>query len=313
MATDPPMDWLLTSSEPAVRVLARRFLLGEDAALTSTDLQRSPYVRALLHGQRADGGFGNHPYAKWTGSFWRVIALVELGIPAGEPRAVAALRHTLPWLAEPRRHRRGRPVNGLVRQHASGEGFLLAAGCRLGLAYEPGIADLAERLVDWQWPDGGWNCDLNPHARRSSFHESVPAAWGLQEFAAATGSSEARAAAERTGELLLEHRLFRSLSTGEVIHPSWVKLHYPAYYHYDVFAGLTLLSRLSVVQDPRAAEAIDLMLQRRRGDGRWQTGGSWWRPPGSSGGNVEVVDWGRRGPNPMLTLGALRILRAARR
>jgi hypothetical protein len=309
--TDPATDWLLTSSEPTVRVLARRYVLGEHAALSQNDLRRSQYLRALLHGQRADGGFGNNAYAKWTGSFWRVISLVELGVPAGEPKAVAALRHALAWLTEPARRRRERPVNGLVRQHASGEGFLLAAGCRLGLADEPTMAGLAERLVDWQWPDGGWNCDLDPRARRSSFHESIAPAWGLHEYAAATGSTEARAAAGRTGELLLEHRLFRSRRTGQVIHSSWVKLHYPAYYHYDFLAGLTLLARLGIADDPRAAEAVDLLLHRQRRDGRWQTAASWWRPPGSSGSNVEVVDWGRRGPNQMVTLGALRILRSA--
>jgi hypothetical protein len=29
--------------------------------------------------------------------------------------------------------------------------------------------------------------------------------------------------------------------------------------------------------------------------------------------NVEVVDWGRRGPNELITLNALRVLKAARR
>jgi hypothetical protein len=34
---------------------------------------------------------------------------------------------------------------------------------------------------------------------------------------------------------------------------------------------------------------------------------------GGAGSNVEVVDWGRRGPSEMITLNALRILRAAGR
>jgi hypothetical protein len=55
-------------------------------------------------------------------------------------------------------------------------------------------------------------------------------------------------------------------------------------------------------------------VRRRRADGRWQPGGSWWRPPGATGlrsSPVEVVDWGRSGPNEMLTLNALRVLKAA--
>jgi hypothetical protein len=67
------------------------------------------------------------------------------------------------------------------------------------------------------------------------------------------------------------------------------------------------------LDDPRAADAIDLLIAQQRADGCWRSGSSWWRAPGSSGGNVEVVDWGRRGPSEMITLNALRVLRAAGR
>ena len=76
--------------------------------------------------------------------------------------------------------------------------------------------------------------------------------------------------------------------------------------------ALLILARAGHVRDPRAEEALDLLVGFRRPDGRWRAGGRWWRPPGSAGANVEVVDWGR-GPSPMLTLNALRILRAAGR
>ena len=53
-------------------------------------------------------------------------------------------------------------------------------------------------------------------------------------------------------------------------------------------------------------------MQLQRPDGRWQAGGYWWKPPGSKT-QAEVVDWGRRGPNEMITLNALRVLRLADR
>jgi hypothetical protein len=56
-----------------------------------------------------------------------------------------------------------------------------------------------------------------------------------------------------------------------------------------------------------------MRLERRRPpDGRWQATGCWWKPPGSPI-SPEVVDWGRCGPNEMITLNALRVLRAGRR
>ncbi len=81
----------------------------------------------------------------------------------------------------------------------------------LGLADDPRAQAMAEGLVEWQWPDGGWNCDKNPAAHRSSFHETHSAAWGLHEYWRATGDTAACEAAVRAGELFLEHRVFRSL------------------------------------------------------------------------------------------------------
>src|SRR5439155_10570124 len=189
------------------------------------DVLDGPWVRALFAGQQPDGGFGNHPYAKWRGAHWRLVSLVELGVPPGEPRAVAATEPVLGWLTGAG-HRGGvKAINGLVRRCASQEGNALAVCCRLGLAGDPRVRLLAESLVEWQWPDGGWNCDPRASGRRSSFHESLPPMWGLHEYAVATGDRAAAEATRRTAELFLSHRIFRSVRTGEVMHPNMLKLH----------------------------------------------------------------------------------------
>ena len=91
----------------------------------------------------------------------------------------------------------------------------------------------------------------------------------------------------RTAELFLQHRLFRSLDTGEVIRRDWLTLHYPPY-----------------------CDALAILVRRRRPDGRWQPGAYWWKPPGTPRGTVEVVDWGRSAPSQMIMLNALRIIRS---
>jgi hypothetical protein len=170
---------------------------------------------------------------------------------------------------------------------------------------------LAESLVEWQWPDGGWNCDKKASGRRSSFNESLPPMWGLHEYWLATGDADARAAAHRTAELFLDHRVFRVSGTGGPIRSSFAELHYPPFWHYDFLQALLVLSRMGLVADPRAQDAVELLEERRLPDGRWRPGARWWKPPGSKGSNVEVVDWGR-GPSEMLTLNALRVLAAAK-
>jgi hypothetical protein len=306
------IDWLLSSDEPAVRYLTRRDVLGERVTPDATEILAGPKVSALLAGQAADGGFGGHPYKKWTGAHWRLVSLVELGAPAGDPRLLAAAETVLAWLTGKGRRRGLKVVDGLVRRCASQEGNALAVCCRLGLADDPRVELLARSLVEWQWPDGGWNCDPRASGRRSSFHESLAPAWGLHEYWAATGVEWARAAADRAAELFLEHRLFRSLRTGEVIHDDWLVFRYPPYWHYDLLQALLVLSRLGRLGDPRADEALELVIGRRRADGLWQAGGYWWRHPGSAT-QAEAVDWGRGGPDEMITLNALRVLRAAGR
>jgi hypothetical protein len=48
-------------------------------------------------------------------------------------------------------------------------------------------------------------------------------------------------------------------------------------------------------------------------DGRWKPEGYYWSLSEKRKSNVEAVDWGRAGPNEMLTLNALRVLKAAGR
>jgi hypothetical protein len=308
----PAVEWLLQSKEPAVRHLTCRDVLGERVALDPEEFFAGAIVRGLLGDQNADGGFGSHPYRKWDGAHWRLVSLVELGVPPGTPQAVAAAETVLSWLTGDAHRRSVKVIDGLARRHASMEGNALAVCCRLGMAGDPRVELLARSLVESQWPDGGWNCDRKASGRRSSFHESLPPSWGLHEYSGATGASWAADAAQRAADLFLEHRIFRSLRTGEVINERWLSLRYPPYWHYDILQALLVLGRLGRLGDTRADEALELVVQRRRVDGRWHADGYWWRPPGSAA-YPDVVDWGRRGPNEMVTLNALRVLRMADR
>jgi hypothetical protein len=310
-ARDPVVAWLLASAEPAIRRLVRRDLLGQRARDDERRVLDGPIVRALFDGQQADGGFGGHPYRKWVGGHWRLVSLVELGVPPGEPRALAALDPVLSWLAGDG-HRRGVPViAGLARRCGSQEGNALAVACRLGMADDPRVHIIASGLLEWQWPDGGWNCDRRPEAHRSSFHESLPPIWGLHEYALATGDATARAAARRGAELLLDHRLFRTLASGDTINAEWLTPHWPPYWHYDVLQALVVLVRMGLAGDGRTADARGELRRRRRSDGRWHASSRWWKPPGSNRA-PEAVDWRHHeAGDRIVTLRALTVLRAA--
>ena len=242
-------------------------------------------------------------------------------------RVSRAADQVLTWLTSDDHRSRIEKINGRTRRCASQEGNALAVCSRLGMTEDPRVKYLAESLVEWQWDDGGWNCDVNPSADHSSFYESLAPLWGLIEYHRVTQDEKVRKAAERGAELFLCHRLFRSDKTGKVINAEWLKLHYPLYWHYDILQGLLILSRFGKLNDPRAQEALDIIEQKRRPDGTWRAEGYYWKPQDLTGyaaplepmkpvrsnaSNIEVVDWGRRGPNEMITLNALRVLKQAR-
>jgi hypothetical protein len=316
---DPGVRWLLASDDPSIRYRTLTEVLGRSphgrrVRAAARPVLQGPKMRALLAGQREDGGFGVHPYQKWTGAHWRLVSMVDLAIPKGEPRAVAAAETVLRWLGRAATSpHHAREVAGRIRRCASQEGNALGVCSRLGLTVDERVAGLADDLIRWQWPDGGWNCDLDPGARHSSFNETLRTAWGLGEYHASTGDGRALEAASRAVDLLLRHRLFRSERDGEVIDRTWLLLRYPAYWHYGVLAALGVVGLLNGLSDPRVDEALDLLERKRLPDGRWPVEGAYWKRVGGRETYSEVVDWGKRGPNEMVTLNALRVLRWAGR
>ncbi len=318
------------SDLPALRRLALMRLEGRtaddpDVVALAGALDVDPWVVPLLAGAERVDASGNrvpvHPYQKWRGAHWRLVALAELGV-GPDVRAAAgpilgAFGSVVDWLEAPGRLGRARPIAGRVRMCASQDGNALWAACRLGLATNPAAARMAVRLVGWQWPDGGWNCDPRPDATHSSLHETWTPLRGLAAYAAVgpdaalrTACAEAAAAA---ADILLRHRLVEHQRDDALIDPSFLRLRWPPYWHYDLLAGLGALREAGPAHllDPRAASALARLDRLRGSDGRWHAGGRWWRAPGSHGANVELVDWGADGEAAMLTLGALAICEAA--
>ena len=163
------------------------------------------------------------------------------------------------------------------------------------LGDDPRVRLLAESLAEWQWPDGGWNCDKKRERLPLLVQRVAAADVGAARVLGRDRRDVGQGARQRTAELFLEHRLFRSLETGEPIHPGWLVAHYPPFWHYEVPQALLILSRMGWP----TIRARPTGSRPGRGAGAATAAGakgpSWWRKPGSTGSNVEVVDWGGRG------------------
>jgi hypothetical protein len=264
---------------------------------TQTHLWPPAYVeaaRALLAGRDSAGRIPFHPYTKWVGAHWVLAALANIGYPPGETGLVPLRDQVFGWLLSPTHQRSIKTIAGRVRRCASQEGNALYATLALAIADER-ADELAARLVAWQWPDGGWNCDKRPEASHSSFHESLIPLRGLALHARLTGSSKSRAAAERAAEFFLSRRLFRRLSDGQVIDPDFLLLHYPAYWHYDILSALTVLIEAGYAADPRLGEALDIVAARRLPGGGFPAEAKYYRLTDRPISGRSLFDWGPTG------------------
>jgi hypothetical protein len=334
--TTPIVDRLLHSEDPSIRYKVRVGVLGEPGSSRSMrtlrkEIQDSPRVRTLLSRRTADGrlGVGRHPYDKWRGAHWVMATLADIGHPTGD-RSLLPVRDQLMecWLSKrfydefeveskaASYGRQGVPVmQGRHRRCASQQSNALWSVVELGLA-DARTHDLVERLLHWQWPDGGWNCDRDPSAIHSSFMESLLPLRALARVARDGAHPKAEEAAKKAAEIFLKRRLFKRRSDGKVMRRDFVSLHYPLYWHYDVLGGLKVMAEAGFIGDPRCADALDLLESKRLPDGGWPSEARHYTTSDKAKGRVERVDWGgvsKRKTNEWITADALTVLAAAGR
>src|SRR5438067_9512487 len=107
-------------------------------------------------------------------------------------------------------------------------GRVVSAGAYFG----QDVTGIVERLLGEQMADGGWNCEQENGSTRGSLHTTINVLEGLLEHERATGASpEMTAARERGQRYLLERRMLRRLSSGELIDPALTLFSFPTGYH----------------------------------------------------------------------------------
>ena len=336
----PVIDQLLQSDEPSIRYKVMVRVLGEDPhskkiKSLQEEIRNSPRARALIAGRDTRRVQEAPVYANWRGAHWTLAMLAEIGYPAGDESLLPMRDQVLDrWLdssfymefesksAVPKhRSAEGVPlIRGRYRRCGSQQGNALYSITRLGLA-DKRSDGLAERLIHWQWPDGGWNCDRNPSADTSSFNESLLPMLGLAVHADRTGDETARKAASNAAEIFLCRHLYKRRTDGTIISPHWLRPKYPRYWHYDFLGGLVAMAEMGLVKDPRCANALDLLEKKELPTGGWPAQGRFYKVSSnldlsSRFGSISLVDWDSTSPRKMnewLTTDALFALHSADR
>src|SRR4249919_1280885 len=218
---DPVIDWLL-DADPAIRWQVMRDLTGAPADAIAAERARvasEGWGARLLDLQRPDGQWGDGvttPF--WWSNMYTLVFLRDLGIDPASQRvraAIARVRDRVTWGAE---FGHSAFFQGEVEPCINGR--VVALGAYFG---EPSHR-LVDRLLGEQLADGGWNCEAERGSVRSSFHTTICVLEGLLAFEQAFGAaSVVTGARARAAEYLLERRLLRRLSSGDVIDTAWTR------------------------------------------------------------------------------------------
>lgn len=295
------IEWLL-DSDPAIRWQVMRDLTDAPADEVAAERARvtdEGWGARLLALQAPDGQWGGGSlFPEFTGTTPTLQLLRDFGLdPQSDAaqRAIALVRDNSKW-----DHAGQDYFAGEVEPCINGRAVVF------GAYFGQDVQGIVDRLLTEQMADGGWNCEQENGSIRGSFDTTINVLEGLLEYERATGATpDVTAARERGQEYLLERRMFRRSSTGEVVNPAYKYFFYPTRWHYDVLRGLHYLRTAGVAPDERVTEAMDLVRQRRDEDGRWRMDFSY---PGEVHFDMEEGD-GK--PSRWITLHALRVLRWA--
>lgn len=303
------VDWLL-AGDASIRWQVLHLMKASDAEVTAerARVATEGHGAWLLSQQAPDGTWGGVAWNRgWDSTLHVLMLLQAMGLdPGSDParRALDLVRERVTW-------RGCGPSECNADLFFAGElepcinGQVGAVGAYFG----QDIQSLVDRLLAEQLPDGGWNCEADKGSTHSSFNTTICVLEALLEYERTHGASPAATAARRRGQAyLLDRRLCRRKSTGEIIArdrkggASWLRFAFPTWWHYDVLRGLEYLRRADVTPDERVDEAIDLVVSKRGADGRWPLESQY---PGRM---PVVLDQGEGQPSRWMTLRALRVL-----
>jgi len=271
------MDWLL-DSDPAIRwqvlrdleqapaevVAAERARVATEGwgarllALQGEDGQWAGGACFPAQGWRRDGEEGQ----PWTSTLPTLELLREFGVDPDSDavrRALMGVKDHCRW-----EHEGQRFFDGEVEPCINGRTVAL------GVYFGQDVKGIVARLLTEQLDDGGWNCEAERGSVRSSFDTTINVLEGLLAHEQAGGGSTESSAARRRGEeYLLERKLFRRKSTGDVVDPAYLECSFPTRWHYDVLRALEYFRAAGDPPDQRVDEAIQVLRSKQQPDGTW--------------------------------------------
>lgn len=297
------LDWLL-EGDVSIKYQVHRDLLGRDRTDLQARIAHEGWGAQFLAARHPEGHWGRGFYQpKWTSSHYTLLDLKTLQTSPQHD----LIRESIDSIAENHKSADGgvNPAKTIPVSDVCVNGMFLNYACYFGIE-EGRLHSIVDFVLGEHMPDGGFNCQSNRGgARHSSLHSTISLLEGIHEYGRSGYTYrkvELQRAAEAAREFILQHHLFRSDRTGEVIHKGFLMLSFPGRWRYDILRALDYFQDANIAWDERMKDALHVLVNKRRVDGRWPLQA---RHPGKT--HFEMEKPGQ--PSRWNTLRALRVLR----
>lgn len=222
------------------------------------------------------------PYwPKWDSPWWHMLLLHEMGLSERIPKVAAQkMASTIkthfmsffPLVIEEVPEGVD-PYRGIMCFCALGSIYQVLSAC--GINVDAEIPWMREWLLRYQLPDGGFNCDeaaYTKEVKKSSIVSTLPCLEALLFCTKRELTAAEKQVLQKGAEYLLNHGLFRRLSTGEVIDQNWLEIRFPRFYEYDFLRGFYFLIKWREysgfeILDELTEEVISLVQKQWKNDG----------------------------------------------
>jgi len=297
------LEWLL-DGDVSIQYQVQNDLLDHDSPALRKRISSEGWGQKFLSFRKPEGHWGDRFYQpKWISTHYTILDLKNLAIAPDNAEIRASIQNVLETLRAP--DGGILPIGSDRKSDVCVNGMFLNYAAYFGIEEAP-LRPIIDFLLVELMGDGGFNCRSNTSgASHSSVHSTISVLEGIHEYAVAGyvyRLDELQHAATRAREFLLLHKLFRSHRTGEIMHKSMLNLSYPSRWKYDILRALDYFRHAKIEYDPRLEDALDVLMKKRRKDGRWPVQA---KHPGQVHFDMEKGG----GPSRWNTLRALRVLK----
>jgi|TARA_Y100000310_G_scaffold112740_1_gene111239 hypothetical protein len=265
------IEWLL-KGDVSIQFQVFRDLLENDRKDLQDRIANEGWGKQFLSKRKPIGHWGDRFYQpKWISTHYTLLDLRNFNLNPDNEQVNESIKQVL---KSSKAEDGGIQLGPSTSQHSDVcvNGMFLNYSSYFNIS-EKELHSIVDSILNEKMPDGGFNCmTTRSGARHSSLHTTLSVLEGIVEFLKAGYTyrlTDLQKVKESAEKFILLHHLFISDKTGNIIKKEFLRIPYPCRWKYDILRALDYFQYSRGKWDNRMEEAIKIIQEKRKSDGRW--------------------------------------------